>query len=695
MYQIGIDIGGTFTDAVLVDDDTGQVWTAKVPTTPKSLEQCFFDAMDTVRRRPTDDERSPVEEIAHIVHGTTVATNIVVERRGSLTGLLTTKGFGDTLHIMQGHGYTAGIPDEQMMRIHEIEKPTPLVPKRLVREINERIDTKGDVVVPLDEAAVRTAVEELLRAGVEAFAICFLWSFMNDDHERRAEAIVRELAPEAYVTRSSAISPRLGEYSRTVTAAINAYVGPKTSKYIRVLERRLQDERPDASLSILQCSGGVVSPVEAVRSPIRLIGSGPVGGAIASQMLGQHLGYGDLINADMGGTTFDVSVVSGGVPVKSPTSVVNQYEYAVPTVDIRSIGSGGGSIVSVDRSGALRVGPESAGADPGPACYGSGGTRPTITDCDLAVGYLNSANFLGGKITLDHELAEEAIRRHVADPLGMSVPEAAHGALRVVDLQMADLMRQMTVERGLDPRDFVVFAFGGAGPTHAPVYAAELGVRRVVVPRGEVASVWSAFGAVSGDVLLPLEQTLNRREPFDAEEVEAAFQRLEAQGRDGMAAMGVEQDRIEFRRYMDLKYGKQVHVVGIETPSKLNSEIMPAVLDAFDSKYEDLYGTGTAYRGAGIELSSVRVEVISQRGVTIPGSKTKPDPVAIDLGELPRRSIYWNGQRSDTPVVLPEILTPGVEVVGPAIVELPFTTIPVHAGQTMTVDSTGSLLLYV
>lgn len=695
MLNIGIDIGGTFTDAVMVDD-SGEVWHVKTPTTANQRDG-FFAGVDAVRKAA--GEKLAEEEIGRIMHGTTVATNIVVQQNGAAVGLLTTHGFGDTILIMQGHGYTAGIPDEDLTHVQELNKPAPIVEPARIRELPERIDAQGEVVVALDEEACRGAVRELLDQGVEAFAVCLLWSFLNDSHERRVKEIIHELAPEAFVTISSELAPKIGEYTRTVATAMNAYTGPATSRYLGGLVQSLAERGEQTRINVLQCSGGVVPVAEAQRAPIRLIGSGPVGGAIASRSLGTQLGEANILATDMGGTSFDISLIVDGEPVRKSVSVVNQYEYAVPTVDIQSIGSGGGSIVWVDElAGALRVGPRSAGAEPGPACYGRGGELPTVTDCDLVVGYIDPEYFLGGKLALDVERAHEAIRRHVAEPLGMSVVEAAQGALRVVDSQMAELIRQTTVERGHDPRDFVVFAFGGAGPTHAPMFSGELGVKRVVIPRGPLASVWSAYGAVASDVLLVVEHTHARRSPFDAEDLEAAFAALEREGRERLAASGTEAADIEIRRFADLKYGIQVHVVEVPVASELDQAATERILDDFDARYEALFGKGTAFRAAGVELSGIRVEVIGRLGGNEGMRAPAPSNGDAKAARSERsRPVHWSGQDGpiDTPIVREDGLEVGATLEGPAIVELPVTTLPLHPGQRLRVDPTDSLVLEV
>jgi N-methylhydantoinase A len=696
VYQVGIDIGGTFTDAVLVTDG-GEVSVAKVPTTPADLRDCFLHAIDAVSAAAQVDSGADLGELRRIVHGTTVATNVMVQHAGAATALLTTRGFSDTIHIMQGHGYTVGIPDEMVTRIQELEKPAPIIPKHLIRGVPERIDASGTVLVALDEAALREQIAELLDEGAESFAICFLWSFVNDAHERRAREIVSELAPDAFVCISSEVSARIGEYNRTVATAINAYVGPATSRYVGGLEADLAQRNLQARLSILQCSGGVVSPEEARQSPVRLIGSGPVGGTVASQTLGAALQERNLIACDMGGTSFDVSVVADGELVKQSLGVIDQYEYAVPSVEIQSIGAGGGSVVWLDEgTGTLRVGPHSAGSLPGPASYGRGGTLPTVTDCDLIVGYLSEAHTLAGGLKLDLERAVDAVRTHVADPLGLSVVQAAQGALRIVDTQMAELIRQLTVGRGMDPRDFVLFAFGGAGPLHAPVFAGELGVKYVVIPRGEVASLWSAFGAVSGDVVLPLEQFYAGRAPFDAAAVQAAFAELERAGTESILTMGVARDEIGFRRFVDLRYGAQVHVLSVPVPGELDDEAMEQVLTDFDALYEARNGPGTGYRDAGVEMTAIRVEVVGRAGrVPLAAPASNGSAGTLDLAGSPTRTVHWSSTVGSlqTPIVHAGHLAAGQSLRGPAVIELETTTVPVRPGDALRIDAQGNFVL--
>ena len=396
--------------------------------------------------------------------------------------------------------------------------------------MSERVDCKGDVVVELNEEEAERSIRRLVAKRVEAIAICFLWSFKHPAHERRVKAMVEELAPGVFVCCSVDLVPRWGEYERTAATVINAYLGPVTASYMDRVGRRVGGAGLATPVQVMQCGGGVVPASEAARKPLLTLDSGPVAGVLASQFLGEVLGQKNVIATDMGGTSFDVGLVHDGAPVASYQSVVNQYEYFVPRIDIRSIGSGGGSIIWLDESsGSLRVGPVSAGADPGPVCYGRGGQQPTVTDAALVLGYLDPGQFLGGRLRLDREAALASLAP-LASRLGLGVVETASGAARVVEHQMADLIRKVTVQKGYDPRDFVVFAYGGAGPVHAGVYARELGAQSVIVPLGGVCSLWSALGAAAAD-LLHIHETVDiLANPFEPARVNAVFAQLEEQG---------------------------------------------------------------------------------------------------------------------------------------------------------------------
>ena len=500
---VGVDIGGTFTDLVLMDRD-GTVGTSKAPTTPGRLEQGVLDALQVHAESIGTDLGALLPRVAWFGHGTTQATNAMIERKGAATGLITTLGFGDTILIQRLMGYTAGVASRQLGHYSQHRYPDPIVPRRLIREVPERVDKFGRIVTPLDEAAVRTAVGELLAAGVCALAVTLLWSFRNSAHELRIREIALELDPDMEVAISSEVAPLIGEYERTATTVLNSYLAATVGQYLERLEAGLREQGFTGTFGVLDSIGGVVSSEHAARRAVTLLTSGPTGGVIGSVFLAEALGHRNVITTDMGGTSFDVGLIIDGKPLVSAVSEVGKYHVATPMVDIRAIGAGGGSIASV-ADGLLSVGPESAGARPGPVAYGRGGERPTVTDADLVLGIIDPGSFLGGRMKLDTASAKEAIRRHIAEPLGMEVADAAAGIRQVADSQMADLLRELTVGRGRDPRDFVLYAYGGAGPMHCAGFGAELGVPQIVVPATSMAQ--SAYGAMASDVHISAERS--------------------------------------------------------------------------------------------------------------------------------------------------------------------------------------------
>src|SRR5271154_3956453 len=512
-YLVGVDIGGTFTDCVVIDE-AGTVTTSKSPSTPDNFARGMIDAIAAAAESLGLAPHMLYRDTALLSHGTTVGTNAVVQKRGAKVGLITTRGHNDVIHIMRGSRGVSSRDLRQVVHFPDSSKPAPLVPKRLIEGVSERVDCFGKVVVPLNEVEAEAAIERLLAQNVESIAICFLWSFLYPDHERRVRDMALKMKPGLFVTCSADLVPKWGEYERTTATAINAYIGPLASGYLKSLDGQLQGLGYKQPLQITQCGGGTISVEKAVAAPLLTLDSGPVSGVTGSLYLGQAMGYPDIITTDMGGTSFDVGIISAGKPAFSFSSNVNQYEYFIPKVDIQAIGAGGGSLVRIDeKTKSIRVGPESAGAVPGPVCYGRGGTVPTVTDADVVLGYIDPDAFAGGKMKLDKKKADAAIEA-MGKRLGMTALECAAGIDKIVEFQMADIIRKMTVGKGFDPRDFVLFAFGGAGPVHAGVFSRELGVKKGVVPQRETASTWCAFGAASADVLHIHERVDIQATPF-------------------------------------------------------------------------------------------------------------------------------------------------------------------------------------
>ncbi|MFN8217070.1 MAG: hydantoinase/oxoprolinase family protein [Solirubrobacterales bacterium] len=693
-YVCGVDIGGTFTDAVVLDEE-GRIHLGKRSSTPPNFERGFFDALEAAGAAAGVELPQLLAETTHLLHGTTVATNAMVELNGAKVGLITTRGQRDVLPMMRSIGRVKGRSVEEIVKLSASRKPKPIVPRSMIEEVNERVDSKGEVVVELDEAGAEAAIRRLLEAGAEAFAISFLWSFINPDHEQRVCELVKQLAPDAFVTTSSKLVPKWGEYERTAAVAINAFVGPTTAAYLNRMTSRLSELGYERRLYLVECAGGVLPADAAAEDPVLLLGSGPVGGVAAAAQLESAKEFGDIIVTDMGGTSFDVGLIVDGRPRYANTSIVNQYEFFIPIVDVESIGSGGGSIVWVDPvSNALRVGPRSAGAQPGPACYGRGGTEPTVSDANLVLGYLNPEFFLGGVLDLDPDAARTALET-VGTPLGMDAEETAVAATRIINHQMADLIRKLTIERGFHPRDFSVFACGGAAGLHALEYTALLGSPRLVVPLGDTASVWSALGAASSDLLYVRERSLIRLAPFDPEEFGTAFGELEADALERLRADGVAAEEVEIARFADLKYGGQVNVVETTVGSGPIDEALLAALGAeFEAAYERLYGKGTGHRKAGIEMTEIRIRAVGrqpkpalarERG----GAETPPEEARV----VRRRAWDMAGAGfTEFDVWRGAALRSGNLVRGPAIVELAETTVVLHGGDRLTVDEYGNFV---
>ena len=692
-YLCGIDIGGTFTDCVLIDQ-SGRVTTTKTPSTPGDFSQGMLGALEATAQKLGITLAALCRDIALLSHGTTVGTNTVIQQRGSKVGLITTKGHNDVIHMMRGSRGLTGRDIRKVVHFPESRKPDPIVPKRLIEGVSERVDCFGNVVVPLNETEAGQAIRRLAQQGVEAIAVSLLWSFKHPAHEQRIAEMVRDLAPGVFVSCSSDLVPKWGEYERTTAVVLNAYIGPVTSRYLRSVDGRLKELGYRHPLAITQCAGGTISVQNAVESPLLTLDSGPVSGVTGSKYAGEVMGYPDIITTDMGGTSFDVGVIQGGTPAFSYLSLVNQYEYFIPKVDIQTIGSGGGSMVVVDgKTGTLRVGPQSAGAVPGPVCYGAGGTVPTVTDADLVLGYLNPDNFAGGRIKLDKAKAQAAIQR-VADELGMGLLETAAGIATIAEFQMADLIRKVTVEKGFDPRDFVLFAFGGAGPAHAAVFARELGVRKVIVPQKETASVWCAFGAASADILHLYEQVDILRSPFDRERVNANLARLGGRGRAQLEADGVPARRHRFRYSLDMRHRGQINEVEVDLPGGLLDEAALARLRGdFAARYELLYGRGSSFAGAQLEIVTFRCRAGAETpkpGLAPARRLVRAVPKAARRGT---RAVYWSGLKRtrQTPVLDGDALLPGNRAAGPLVVETEDTTIVVHPGQTLGVDRFGNI----
>ena len=689
---VGVDIGGTFTDCVVLDAK-GRITATKCPSTPDNFANGMLAAMGLAAERLGLPFEQFCKSVAVLTHGTTVGTNALLQRKGAKVGLITTRGHEDAIHIMRGSRGVTARDIRKVVHFPESKKPEPIVPKRLIEGVSERVDCFGEVVVPLSESEAEQAIRRLVDQDVEAIGVCFLWSFRYPRHELRVKEMIRDLAPRVFVSCSVELAPKWGEYEHVTATALNAYIGPVMAKYLGNLDRQLKRSGYAQPLQITQCAGGSISVGKAMESPLLTLDSGPVSGVAGTQYLGRLMGCPNIITTDMGGTSFDVGIIFGGEPAYSFVSNVAQYEYFLPKVDIQAIGSGGGSLAHVDHAAkTLKVGPESAGADPGPACYGRGGVVATVTDADVVLGTINPDNFLGGRIKLDRKKAVAAVEE-VAHALKLPLMQAAGGIARIAEFKMSDIIRKTTVEKGVDPRDFVLFAFGGAGPTHAGVFAYELGVQKVIVPQKEIASSWCAFGAASADILHVYEQVDIQASPFDRVRVNRALDALEKKANEQMERDGIARRRRRFHFSLDMRHRGQINEVEVSLPEKrLKGAFTEPLQRRFSARYEQLYGRGSSYVEAKAEIVTLRLRASAvtprPRLAKAARSRARIDGKAM----LGKRSVYWSDleRAVPTPIYDGALLLAGNRIAGPAVVETTDTTVVVHPRRTLKVDAFGN-----
>ncbi len=669
---LGIDVGGTFTDLLMVDTTNNSFRTAKVPTTPGNQAIGFMAAIDALDLS--------LDAVDAVVHGTTIATNAILERKGALCGLITTTGFRDTIELGRR------------------TRPKPwglwgsfeaLIPRELRLEVAERLDAEGNVVVPLDEEQVRAAVTQLRDAGAEALVIHFIHSYINSAHEDRCAEIAREIWPNKHITLGSRVLREVREFERGSTAAVNGYIQPVISRYMANLHDDLQDKGFPRDLLVMQGNGGMMSAALAGEYAAHTVMSGPAAGVIAAAKSAGEAGFQNVISCDMGGTSFDIAVIKDGVPA---VTTEKDISYAVPVrvamIDIHTIGSGGGSIARINKGGILQVGPESAGADPGPICYGRGGTEPTVTDANLLLGRLDAAALAGVTAAGDINEARDAIAEKIGRPLGLGPVEAAAAIISVANNEMANATRMISVEKGHDPREFVIFAFGGAGPLHAAAIARELGVPRVLVPR--FPGITSAMGCVLADVRHDFVQTLHR--PLAnilGEGADEILQRQAQEGRDLIASEGVEVTEIEVSHEADLLFQGQSHVmrVPLRSPGFEHEKVLADFLDHYRVRF------GIDLPEMVAVLATLRTTVIGRRPTIDLRFAASTVNTTVEDARRGTRQAYFDGEWLDTAIYRREELPPGAQLPGPAIVEQQDTTILIEPGSVAEVDHFGNLII--
>jgi N-methylhydantoinase A/oxoprolinase/acetone carboxylase beta subunit len=668
-YEVGIDVGGTFTDVVCRGDD-GAVRIAKLPTTRDDPSQAVLAALEMVRR---DWGVSPAA-ITRFAHGTTAATNAVLERKGARIGLITTDGFRDVLEIGRQMRH------QMYDLVLRPETPVFLAPGRYRKEVRERLDAQGRVLVPLDEDGVRRVVTELVETGIQAVAVCLLFSFLDPTHEQRVRAIIGEAYPDLPVSLSSDVDPAFREYERTCVTAFDAYIKPVIADYLANMEQGLAAAGVGVPLQVMQSRGGLMSSAIARQRPVRLFLSGPAAGVIGGVEAGRAAGFRDLITADIGGTSCDIALVTCGAPLIRSEGVIDGYTVRVPMVDVSAIGAGGGSVAWLDGAGSLRVGPHSAGSEPGPACYGRGGTQPTVTDASVVLYYIDPARFAGGTLTLQPELARAAIEQVIAAPLGMGVEQAALGIHRVLNAQMAEAIRLVSIGRGIDPRGYALLPLGGGGPMHACALADDLGIASIVVPAhpGVLSAAGLLGAAVEHEVAAAFPCALAE---LRADALLTALCDLDARCAALMLAEGVAD--ADIRHFADVCYiGQSYH---LEVP--LVSHDAAAIYQAFLTAHERVYGHSTLVPAKIVNLRSVH--------------RSRDGTVAVGAADVPMtavpgsRVIRIRDRAEPVPAAIWQraALTVDVRVPGPAIIEQSDTTILVEPGWIARVVGGGALLL--
>jgi N-methylhydantoinase A len=692
-FRIAIDIGGTFTDCVLLGSNCERL-TTKALTTTGDPSKGVIDSLEIAASRLNVPLTELMSRTRTFVHGTTVGTNALAERRGARTGLLMTRGHEDAILIGRARQKVTGISEREKTHVTHLNKADPpIIAPEDIRPVTERIDARGQMIVPLNIAEVEKALDELVTSGIKALAICLLWSFLEPTHEQRIRELAKRKYPELFVSISSDVAPRTGEYERSVSTAFNSYIGPIVGDYLMRLERRLKELGMPCSLLVVQSNGGLSTVGSMLAKPLVIVDSGPAGGVLGARFHADLLAQQNILCADVGGTTFDVGLVVADRVQMDSTPVIDRYAYLIPKIYVKSIGAGGGSIAWIDGGGSLRVGPQSAGAVPGPVAYGRGGTQPTVTDALVVLGYLDPDFPLGGMVRLDKPAAVRALTE-LGEKLGMSAIELAAGMFRISNSQMADLARKVTVERGLDPRSFVLFAFGGAGPVFAAFLSQHLGAQRAYVPADS--GVFSALGMLTTDIMFQEERSTNLRLPLaekDIGTINALYDELSRRVLQRFEATALDPKLVRLSRAVDMRFGMQVHELEVDVPDgKLTLAAIEKVTHDFIAKYEATYGQDSAYTAAGIEYVNFRVN----------GTMDMERPV-LDLvghqtnssGSLTgrKKAFFAPGGEIDTEIHTGDKMRPGQVLQGPAIIQRSGDTVVLPPATRAEVDRYGGITI--
>lgn len=680
-YRLGVDAGGTFTDFVL-SDDSGGVRLFKTASTPADPTEAIGAGLGLMSEAMGEPIEAIVSGCDLCINGTTVGLNALIQHKGAKVGLICTSGHEDSIEIRLGHKedgyrYDADYPPAKM-----------LVPRYLRRPVRERVLSDGSVSVPMNEDDVRQACATFRKEGVQAVAVSFLWSVLNQAHERRAAEIVREELPDVFLAVGSEIYPQVREYTRTSTTITNAYLGPIMQRYVTAIDRYFSKLGARYPVRYFQSNGGLAIGEAMSDRAVYAINSGPASAPTAGLYVAEPFGVKDVITVDMGGTSFDITLVRDGQANVNKNIDFLRYRIGVPMIQVETLGAGGGSIAWIDELGLLQVGPQSAGAEPGPACYGRGGEEPTVTDANLVLGYLNPTALLGGRMTLDADRAFATIKSRIADPLGISVARAAHGIFTIVNNNMVNGIRRVSVERGYDPRDFALVAAGGAGSAHITALAREMGIGTVLVPK--LASGLCAFGQILSDVkynyMASAPLRLENPETFGT--LNGRFEEIEAEGIRHLEADGFTRDRIDIRRSMDMRYVGQVHECTVDIGNfAITAETIEDIRQAFHARHKQLY----TYAEPNSAVEVVNIESTLFGLVSKPRRPHIAAGAGVDAAKVGSRPMIFSadGARADAPVYDGARLGAGDTVSGPAVIEEETTTIVIEPGWTAELDESA------
>ena len=682
-YRVTVDTGGTFSDFVFFNEDTGEISITKVPSTPKEPFQAVLNGLKELL-----DQGVTAKDISFFSHGTTVGTNTLLEEKGAVTGLLVTEGFRGIYEVMeQSRGYGPATYDLFF------EKPRLLAPPYYTEEIPERVDFRGAALKPIDVESSLQAIRRLKQKKVESIAACFLFSFLNPDHELKIKEIAEREFPEASLSLSCEVLPQIREFYRLSTTVINAYIAPVMSRYLGRLEQRLREMGvATPRLYIMQSNGGVATFQSAAKKPVATVLSGPAGGVIASLGISQRAGIKNIITFDMGGTSCDVALIHEGKPAITTQGRINQRPISLPMLDIHTVSAGGGTIARIDAVGGIQVGPDSAGADPGPICYDQGGENVTITDANLVLGVLHPEKFLGGRLKLNREKAERLLEERIARPLGLSALEAADGILKIINAKMEEAIKAVSSQRGYDIRDFTLIAFGGGGPMHAGRIALDLGIPTLLIPL--TPGVTSALGLLLADVkhdyvrskLAPLKE-------LDLDEINRLFSQLTERAKQDLRGEGFADNEIALQALLDLRYAGQGYELTVPSPMPpLKAADLDEIRRRFDAQHEQAHGH---------KAESEPVELVSLRLVStglVPEAKLSPAKAAggkVEAARTGERKIFFGKEQGllTCQIYRRDLLEPGHKIAGPAVIEQLDTTTVIHPEQMATVDGYKNLIV--